>query len=220
MRRLLDRARTGGTSVSRPLSPDPTPATPADLRRAQERDRLLRTELPRVRAAATAWRNGLGGLLAALVGFSLVRGRSDIGQLAEHWAVAVGFLLLAALVVGTSGALMLLRAAHGRPAVTAAEDLLPSPVGDHVEALDCAKALRRGIALTLACALLLLSAVATTWYGPERADPMTQVTTPSGTFCGSTVRVGHGTLVLRTAAGEVTVDLARVSALSAATACP
>ncbi|MFF3504006.1 hypothetical protein [Streptomyces sp. NPDC003247] len=206
--------------MSRPLSPDPAPAGPADLRRAQERDRLLRTELPRVREAATAWRNGLGALLTALVGFSLIRGRSDIGQLAERWAVAVGFLLLAALIAGTSGALLLLRAAHGRPAVTPARDLLPPPVGDHIEALDCAKALRRGIALTLACALLLLSAVATTWYGPERAAPMTQVTTPTGTLCGSTVRVGRGTLVLRTSAGEVTIDLSRVSALKATRACP
>ncbi|MET9087863.1 hypothetical protein ABZX77_39300 [Streptomyces sp. NPDC004237] len=206
--------------MSRPLSPDPAPATPADLRLAQERDRLLRTELPRVREAATAWRNGLGGLLAALIGFSLIRGRSDIGQLVEHWAVAVGVLLLAALLVGATGALLLLRAAHGRPAVTSARDLLPPPVGDHIEALDCAKALRRGITLTLACALLLLSAVATTWYGPERSAPMTQVTTPAGTFCGSTVRVARGTLVLKTSAGEVTIALSSASTLTATAACP
>jgi hypothetical protein len=206
--------------VSRPLSPDPSPATPADLRLAQERDRLLRTELPRVREAATAWRNGLGGLLAALVAFSLIRGRSDVGQLAERWAVVVGVLLAAALLTGAAGALLLLRAAHGRPAVTSANELLPPPVGDHIEALDSAQALRRGISLTLGCALLLLSAVATTWYGPERTGPMTQVTTPVGTFCGSTVRIAHGTLVLKTAAGEVTVDLARASSLRASSACP
>jgi 3-mercaptopyruvate sulfurtransferase SseA len=49
---------------------------------------------------------------------------------------------------------------------------------------------------------------------------MTQVTTPVGTFCGSTVRIAHGTLVLKTAAGEVTVDLARASSLRASSACP
>lgn len=117
-------------------------------------------------------------------------------------------------------ALLLLRAAHGRPAVTPADELLPPPVGDHIEALDSAQALRRGISLTLGCALLLLSTVATTWYGPERTGPMTQVTTPVGTFCGSTVRIAHGTLVLTTAAGQVTVDLVRTWSLRASSACP
>lgn len=65
------------------------PATAADLRAAQERDELLRTELPRVRQAATAWRNGLGALLAGLVGFGLIKGRSDVRELATGWAAAV-----------------------------------------------------------------------------------------------------------------------------------
>ena len=49
---------------------------------AQAVQRMLRDELTVVRAAATAWRNGLAGLLAAMLGFSLVKGRSDIGTLA------------------------------------------------------------------------------------------------------------------------------------------
>jgi hypothetical protein len=136
--------------------------------------------------------------------------------------VVVGVLLAAALLTGAAGALLLLRAAHGRPAVTSADELLPPPVGDHIEALDSAQALRRGISLTLGCALLLLSAVATTSYDPERTGPMTQVTTPVGTFCGSSVRIAHRTLILlKTAAGEVTVDdLNRASSLRASSACP
>jgi hypothetical protein len=59
------------------LRPGPS-ATPADLRAAQERERLLRSELPRVRAAAAAWRNGLAGLLAALAGFGFIKGQSDL----------------------------------------------------------------------------------------------------------------------------------------------
>jgi hypothetical protein len=82
---------------------------------SQAVQRLQRDALPRVRAAAVAWRNGLAGLLAGLLGFSLVKGRSDVSQLAWPWNVAVGVLLLAALMIGGYGATRLLWAAHGRP---------------------------------------------------------------------------------------------------------
>ncbi|WP_234584556.1 hypothetical protein, partial [Micromonospora sp. MH99] len=85
------------------LRPGP-PATVADLHRAQQLAGLLRGELERVRAAAVAWRNGLGGLLVALVGFSLIRGRTDVTTLAAGWGALVGILLLAALAAGVAGA--------------------------------------------------------------------------------------------------------------------
>lgn len=77
--------------------------------------RALAQELGRVREVAVAWRNGLGAILAGLVGFGLIKGRSDVGQAAPQWAVTAGLLLLAALAAGGFGALSLLRAAHGRP---------------------------------------------------------------------------------------------------------
>ncbi|MEV6633608.1 hypothetical protein AB0M54_22945 [Actinoplanes sp. NPDC051470] len=80
---MNDPAATGHATGSRfSIAPGPGPATLDDLRRVQHRDRLLRTELPRGREAATAWRNGLGALLTALIGFSLIKGRADVGQLA------------------------------------------------------------------------------------------------------------------------------------------
>lgn len=201
------------------LRPGPGPATPADLLRARDRDRLLRTELTRVREAAVAWRNGLGGLLAALIGFSLIKGRADIGQLAPGWAVVVGVLLLVALLVGAAGALLLIRAAHGRPAIASTETIPPGRVADHLEALAAATVLRRGITLTLVCAAFLIAAVATTWYGPERDKPALRITTPGGVVCGSVVRVDRGTLVLKTAAGEIATDLTTASAVQAVGTC-
>jgi len=195
-------------------------ATEADLRAAQEGERLLAAELPRVREAATAWRNGLGGLLAALVGFSLIKGRSDVSQLAGSWAVWVGILLLAALVAGAAGALLLIRAANGRPAVVPAGELLSRNTADHIEAVTAAGALRRGIALTLGCAALLVAAVGATWYGPGRDKPVLQVTVPGGTVCGSVVALTDGNLTLDTAAGEVTTKLAEASAVQPLTSCP
>lgn len=150
------------------LRPGP-PATPADLRRAQELAGLLRGELDRVRAAALAWRNGLGGLLAVLVGFSLVRGRSDVSTLRPGWGALVGVLLLAAVAAGVAGALALLRAAHGPLSVTPVAALPPAPLGEHREALAAARALRLGVWLVLICTALLVAAVGVTWYAPGAA---------------------------------------------------
>ncbi|MET8367134.1 hypothetical protein ABZU53_26600 [Micromonospora sp. NPDC005194] len=149
------------------LRPGP-PATVADLHRAQQLAGLLRGELERVRAAAVAWRNGLGGLLVALVGFSLIRGRTDVTTLAAGWGALVGVLLLAALAAGVAGALALLRAAHGRLTVTPVAALPPAPLGDHLEALAAVRSLRTGVGLVLLCTALLVAAVGVTWYAPAR----------------------------------------------------
>jgi hypothetical protein len=202
------------------LKPGPRPATPGDLRAAQERDRLLRTELPRVRETATAWRNGLGALLVALVGFGLIKGRTDVGQLATGWGVWVGVMLLAALTMGAIGALLLIRAAHGRPAVADIRLLPSSRASSHIEAVASAAALRWGIVSTLGCTLLLVGAVGATWYGPDRTKPALKVTSPAGSLCGSVVRLDRGTLVLKTSAGEVTIDLSTASAMATADTCP
>jgi len=202
------------------LSPGPGRATIADLRTAQERDRMLRTELARVRAAATAWRNGLGALLVALIGFGLIKGRTDVSQLAPAWAAWVGLLLLLALVLGALGALLLIRAAHGRPAVTEIRALSSIRATDHVEALASTAAMRWGIASTLGCTLILVAAVGATWYGPDRDKPALQVTTPAGTACGSVVRLDHGVLVLKTKAGEIASDLTAASTIVAVPQCP
>ncbi|MER7891060.1 hypothetical protein ABTX15_14670 [Micromonospora sp. NPDC094482] len=154
------------------LRPGP-PAVRADLRRAQELGGLLGGELARVRAAALAWRNGLGGLLVALVGFSLIRGRSDVGTLAAGWGALVGVLLLAAVATGAAGAVALLRAAHGPLSVTPVAELLPAPLGDHQEALAAARSLRAGVRLVLLCTALLVAAVGVTWYAPGQPDPVT-----------------------------------------------
>jgi hypothetical protein len=200
------------------LSPAAEQATSHDLRAAQHQQRLLKTELPRVREAATAWRNGLGALLAALIGFGLIKGRSDVGRLASGWAAVVGVILLLALAAGAVGALLLLRAAHGSARATDTRDLR-SPAADHIETLASARALRQGRAATVACAVFLVAAVAATWYGPEKADPGIRVTGPSGTVCGSVVRTAGGALVLKTDAGEVTTDLSNATAIQAVDAC-
>jgi hypothetical protein len=195
------------------------PATSADLHEALQRDRLIRTELPRVREAAAAWRNGLGALLAALIGFGLIKGRNDLSQLTPVWSWIVGVLLSGAFLAGAVGALLLLRAAHGRPRVVEFRTLPRAPFADHYEALESAGALRRGIALTIVCAAFLVAAVGTTWYGPSRNDPQLRMTFPGITICGSIIRIVNGTASVKTTAGEVSVDLGRAKSLQPVASC-
>jgi hypothetical protein len=127
------------------LSPGPA-ATPADRHYARTTQDAVRQELTRVRASALAWRNGVAALLAGLLGFGLIKGRSDIGELASPFDVLVGLLLFGALLTGTVAALLLLRAAHGRPATTRIAEAQRSPIGlEHAEALSAARALRSGL---------------------------------------------------------------------------
>jgi hypothetical protein len=191
-----------------------------DLRRAQFRLELLSTELPRVRAEAAAWRNGLGVLLAALIGFGLIKGRSDVSTLEAATAQIVGVLLALAVVVGAIGALRLLRASFGKPSVVDVKTLPPAPLYAHAEALDSARALRWGIGLTLGCAALLVAAVGVTWYGPANAGPQLAVDTGSTAACGSVTSVAGGYLVLDTSLGPRRIALATVTGMKPVTSCP
>ncbi|MEV8451276.1 hypothetical protein AB0467_01415 [Streptomyces sp. NPDC052095] len=195
--------------------------TPADRLAARHHRALLRGELPRVRESALAWRNGLAALLAGLVGFGLLRGRSDIGSLAAPYAVGVGVVLFLALLCGGAGALSLLRAAHGRPASAALAEpfRLDGTAAAHTEALHAARALARGIPLTLCCAALLTTAVGITWYGPAKEGPFLSVTTPAGTLCGEPLSTAPGSVTLRTGTGRFTADLTLATAVRAVTSC-
>jgi hypothetical protein len=193
-------------------------ATPDDLRAAQERERLLGTELLRVRASAAAWRNGLAGLLTALAGFSLIKGQSDIDLLARTWAIGAGVALLAAFLAGAAGAVLLIRSANGRPGTAPVRRLLNRSAADHEEAVAAASALRAGIGLTLACSGLLVTAVGLTWYGPARI-PALQITTPAGTQCGSLLQLSSGKLVIDTATGTVILDQTQPATIQPVAAC-
>jgi hypothetical protein len=199
------------------IEPGP-PAEPRDRASAIEHHRVVAEELPRVRAAALAWRNGVAGLLAGLLGFSLIRGRSDVTALEQPYAAIVGGLLLLALIQGGVAAFLLLRAAHGRPATVAlrqADGSGSTGIGlDHAETLAAIRALRAGLTLALVAVGLLCAAVATTWYGPvTSSDPRLDVLMPGGAVCGTVVEVSRGSLTLDTEHGRVQVPLNRALSL-------
>ncbi|MBB4717116.1 hypothetical protein BJ965_006998 [Streptomyces luteogriseus] len=206
------------------LLPGPTPSA-AQLRRAMSVRRALERELDRVREVAVAWRNGLGAILAGLVGFSLIKGRSDVGQLAPGWSTAAGLLLLAALCVGGAGALCLLRAAHGRPyarRLSEADDASGRPleVQDHDEALASARFLHTGIVLTCLCTTLLVSAVGVTWYAPAKSPPGLMVRQGATSVCGEVVSARRGTVVLKVDGVTTTVNLSQADSVTPVASCP
>jgi hypothetical protein len=199
-------------------------AVSADRLSGRQQYELVKNSLPRVRAAALAWRNGVGALLIGLIGFGLVKGRTNIGELASPYDAAVGFLLLVALLAGTASALLLLRAAHGRPAAVSirehrTHDYGSALVNDHTEALRAAGALFWGVVFSLVCTALLVAAVGTTWYSPAKGEPRIEVVTPAGTRCGEVVRMTAGHLMLKTDSGEITVDLRSAEGIRAVESC-
>jgi hypothetical protein len=201
-------------------------ATIRDRRTARAIRDLLAGELPRVRAAALAWRNGLGALLAGLIGFGLIKGRSDVTQLEPAAAVGVGVLLLAALTVGAVAAVLLMRAAHGRPSTASVPEVVdrtandPGEGGRLAEAKASARALRRGVILSFLCTALLCAALGLTWYGPAKDKPRIEVRPTDGAaLCGEVVSLADGKLALKTEQGQLTVDLTKANGMSAVDSC-
>ncbi|WP_330440509.1 hypothetical protein OHB44_09985 [Micromonospora sp. NBC_00821] len=198
------------------------PAKPADRHAARNMRALLADELPRVRAGALAWRNGLGALLAGLIGFGLIKGRTDVSHLAPRYAAVVGALLLTALVVGGAGALLLLRAAHGRPGPTPLSPTSgadPLDLARDAEVADSMQALRRGVVAVFACAALLTAAVGVTWYGPEKRQLVEVQLTTGARHCGQIVSLAQNRLILKTSRGQIAVELAQADGLAVVDSC-
>ncbi|MFI9729500.1 hypothetical protein [Streptomyces sp. NPDC052092] len=197
------------------------PVDSSDAARAREHHQALRNELPRVREAAHSWRIGLGGLLLALVGFGLVRGPSEVDKVEAPWHIVIGCLLLASLLAGAYGAHRLLSAHNGRPRATPVDLNASTAAQDHVLALTALRDLRQGIAATLLCTGLLVAAVGTTWYGPEKSKPGLLVRTAGGAvLCGDAATANSSRLVIKTKAGRVGVPLRDVLVVETVEKCP
>lgn len=182
---------------------------------------LLVDELTQLRTRALAWRNGLGALLAGLIGFGLIKGRTDVSQLAPPYAALVGALLLAALMVGGAGAALVMRAAHGRPGPTSLPPSGADPltVARDAEVAASMQALRHGVVAAFACAALLTAAVGVTWYGPEKRQLVEVQLTTGARHCGQIVSLAQNRLTLKTSRGQVAVDLAQADGMAVVDSC-
>jgi hypothetical protein len=206
------------------LRPAPGVADPSHRAVARQRAALAARELTQVRAAALAWSKGMAAVLAGLLGFSLIKGRTDVGSLSGGYALIVGALLLLAIGAGGAATWNLLSAAYGRPIKMRLSQMRDKHwsqlAAEHAEALSAGKALNRGLLWGISCVALLILAVGTTWYGPAKDEPRLLVTTVNGLQCGEVIGFAHGTVTLRTSEGQIRVDLATASWVKAVDACP
>jgi hypothetical protein len=212
------------------LAPGPS-ARPQDRLAALNRQRAVAGELGRARALADSWRKGVAGLLLGVVGFSLIRGRSDISTLSPGFAMAAGISLAVAVVAGTVAAFLILRAAHGVPDAVPVlgarrTDRTPrskeaEPRTEHDEAMMTVSALRGGLVWAAATMVGLLTAVGLTWYGPSKSSPAVVVTQRSGAvWCGQVEQVAQREMTLKTQSGRISVDLHETAMLNAVEECP
>jgi hypothetical protein len=203
------------------------PARPENRTVAFHHQRVLVGELERARALADNWRKGVAGLLIGIVGFSLIRGRSEVDKLTSSAAVVVGIVLAIAALTGTYAAFLILRAAHGspRPAGILSGPRSDGQIGkaltEHDEAMLSYQALSSGLRFAAAATVALLIAVAITWYGPAKAPSGLMVTEQSGaTWCGHVEQTVKGLLTLKTSSGPVVVDLRDSATIKAVDECP
>lgn len=189
--------------------------------------RAVSQELPAVRAMADSWRKGLAGLLVAVLGFTLIRGRSDLGQLVTGWAVAVAVLLALVVAIGGFAAYQILGAASGWPkpipAITGrrSDGRTASAPTTHDLAMKSLAALRQGMAAATLAVLLLLAAIATTWFGPAKESAPLYVVDGSGAvFCGKVKETDHGRITLESGTGTTVVQLGAVTNLAPVDSCP
>jgi hypothetical protein len=78
----------------------------------------------------------------------------------------------------------------------------------------------RNVRPVYACALLLCTAVAITWYGPAKDDPQVEISLSNGTVrCGKADTIGSGKLTLKTSSGSIPLDLQQIVGLRAVDSC-
>lgn len=175
----------------------------------------MEAELSLTRGRATSWAKGVGALLVAGLAFTLVKGRSELTDLAPECAGLVGALLLAAVGSAVVAAYYLFSAAYGRLGAD------PPGITDHALAVRTMNDTRIGLRWAIAGAVALLGAVAVTWYGPAAEGPRLEVVDGTGaSWCGEPTRTSNGVLTLSVSGQEVQVNLTTAARVSPVVSCP
>jgi hypothetical protein len=178
----------GGDSPLTRIEGGPAPSQ-ADLEAAERLRELQGTELDRVRARASKWRDGLVALGALFGTVLVIKGRATVDGLATwvRWCIGSALLVAIAAVV-VSGLLAMLAAFGWMSRVTSADmavglhDRLLSQ--DRQEALVAIRRLKYAAGLTIASIAAVTVAVGLSFFGPEAAKTGTPmcltVTSPTG----------------------------------------
>lgn len=196
------------------MSFDPGPSAHQIREEALRRRKALDGELALARGRATSWAKGVGALLATGLAFGLVKGRSDLTDLAPGFAVAVGVLLILAIAVAAVAAYFLFRAAYGRLGAA------PPEITDHTLVVQTMADLRIGLRWAVAGVTALLLSVGLTWYGPAAEGPRLNVVDADGaSWCGQPVRTSSGVLTMKIDGQEVRLDMTEAVQITPVASC-
>ncbi|UOZ05554.1 hypothetical protein [Amycolatopsis sp. WQ 127309] len=119
-----------------------------------------------MRKQGEQWRTGLAGFVTVILTVSLVSGRTPLTGHRTGTQIAIGVLMLAAVVATAAGIFLATRAANGfpsRPRRLTAEDLI---LDDRLAARRVAHDLRTAVLVSGAGLLLITVAAAVVWFGP------------------------------------------------------
>lgn len=158
---------------------------------AQLGQQLQLEQLTAVRKQAEGWRNGLTALTGLVGVVFVLKGPESVAGLAPVWRATTAGLLVLAFLLLLTGALLAVRAAHGRLGYgtwLTGDELLTAVLDEVERTQDVLAAARRCSVVGLSA---VVAAIAVTWVVPAEkaqetkpAGPLVVVSTASGTTCG------------------------------------
>lgn len=195
-------------------------ASAEDAARARAVLAAAASEVDSLRASAAKWQAGLVALAGGITAFGLIKGRDDVAGLQPSWGAACGIVLAVALVASLAAGMLAMKAAFGLPRVISTAQWYPQSDA-HREAVSARQSLLAAIWLTVASIVLLAGGAGIIWYGPQQpAGASLSVTERSGvTLCGPVDAVTGGRILLATAGGVVSLDLADVAGMKPVRSC-
>ncbi|MGK5547389.1 hypothetical protein ACSNOH_22030 [Streptomyces sp. URMC 127] len=149
------------------------------------------TQLPELRRQAEGWRTGLTGLTALITVLVVLKGRDNLADLPPGARMTATVLLGCAFLVLVTGALLAVRASHGRPGEEIVLGGQALRRWTRHEVVRVGRALKAAAVCSVLGVVLVAAAVATAWStAGERAADLVRVRTPSGTVCGELREAG------------------------------
>ncbi len=149
------------------------------------------SQLQELRKQAEGWRTGLTALTGLLAALAVLKGRENLADLPAAARQGAMILTAVAFLLFVTGAVLAVRAAHGRPG---AEVLLGGQALRRWTEHEVAR-VRRWLFIASVCCVtglfVIASGVAVAWLNtaPPAAN-LVKVTTNSATWCGELVNAG------------------------------
>jgi heme A synthase len=200
------------------VTPGPAP-TAEQLKAAKRLSALAESTLPRTRAVAEKWRNGLAALIGVVAASTVVKGRSSLDDLDSTAKAGVGILMLAAVVVGVLSLGLAMLASFGWPKATKVRTPDDLVTWEADEAKWSARELAGSMIGTALFIVLLVATLGVAWYSPGAA-PKVKLTRTDGTVvCGKRIQVTDGVATVDSDV-PIKVPASQIAGVTPVASCP